>query len=148
MQVRSLHLLSELRIQHCHELWSSLQAWLRYCVAVAVAGSYSSDSTPSLGTSICHRSGPRNSNNNNNNKKKTKDQKKKKKKRLILELRQGRYKMGFGVSANVFCEYGQFPADPLMGYLLETSIYSSLLLAHFLSLFLFSFFFFFGLLYF
>ena len=29
--------------------------------------SYSSDSTPSLGTSICRGSGPRNSNNNNNN---------------------------------------------------------------------------------
>ena len=27
-------------------------------VAVAVAGSYSSDSTPSLGTSICHGCGP------------------------------------------------------------------------------------------
>ena len=40
-------------------------------------GGYSSDSTPSLGTSICRRSGPRNSNNNN---KKTKDKKKKKKK--------------------------------------------------------------------
>ena len=33
---------------------------------------YSSDSTPSLGTSICCGSGPRNSNNNNNNKKKDK----------------------------------------------------------------------------
>ena len=48
-------------------------------VAVAVAGSYSSDSTPSLGTSICRGSGPRNSsnnNNNNNNNKKTKKTKK------------------------------------------------------------------------
>ena len=36
---------------------------LRSCVvvavAVAVAGSCSSDSTPSLGTSICHRCGPK-----------------------------------------------------------------------------------------
>ena len=44
-------------------------------MALAQAGGYSSDSTPSLGTSICRGSGPRNSNNNNNNKK---DKKKKK----------------------------------------------------------------------
>ena len=42
----------------------------RSCVAVAVvqAGSYSSDLTPSLGTSMCRRWGPKNQNNNNNNK--------------------------------------------------------------------------------
>jgi len=36
--------------------------WLGSCVAVAVAkaSGYSSDSTPSLGTSICRGSGPRN----------------------------------------------------------------------------------------
>ena len=63
MQVPSLASLSGLRIQHCHELWWRSQTWLRALVAVAVAlalamavaGSCSSDSTPSLGTSICHR---------------------------------------------------------------------------------------------
>ena len=36
--------------------------WLGFCVAVAVAqaSSYNSDSTPSLGTSTCRGSGPRN----------------------------------------------------------------------------------------
>ena len=53
--------LSGLRIQCCHELWCRSQTWLRSSIAVAVvqAGGYSSDSTPSLGTSIYHRSGPR-----------------------------------------------------------------------------------------
>ena len=39
------------RIQRCHELWCRLQMRLGSCVAVAVAwaGSYSSDWTPSLG---------------------------------------------------------------------------------------------------
>ena len=48
--------------------------WLRSCVTVAtaVAGSCSSDSTPSLGISICCGSSPRNS----------KKKKKKKKKKL------------------------------------------------------------------
>ena len=38
-----------------HELWYRLQTWLRSHVAVAVmeAASYSSDSTPSLGTYMC-----------------------------------------------------------------------------------------------
>ena len=60
-QVRSLALLSVLRIQHCHELWCRLQMQLGSGVAVAVvyAGSYSSDSTPSMGTSICHRCSPK-----------------------------------------------------------------------------------------
>ena len=53
--VRSLTSLSGLTIQHCHELWYRSQMWLASGVAVAVvwAGGYSSDSTPSLGTSIC-----------------------------------------------------------------------------------------------
>ena len=52
MQVQSLALLSGLRIWHCHELWCrSHLAWI--CVAVSVAGSYSSNSASSLGTSIC-----------------------------------------------------------------------------------------------
>ena len=57
---------------HCRELWCRLQARLASCVAVAVvwAGSCSSNSAPSLGTSICHGCGP----------KKTKKKKKKKKK--------------------------------------------------------------------
>ena len=51
--VQSLALLSELRIQHCHELWCSLQMRLGSGVVVAVvqAGSCGSDSAPSLGTS-------------------------------------------------------------------------------------------------
>jgi len=59
MQVGSLAFLSGLRIRHCRELWS--QMWLRSCVAVVVveASSYSSDSTPSLGTSICQEGGPK-----------------------------------------------------------------------------------------
>ena len=54
-------LLSGLKIWHCHELWCRLQLRLRSCIAVAVvqAGSYSSDLTPSLGTSICCRCGPK-----------------------------------------------------------------------------------------
>ena len=37
MQVRSLALLSGLRIRHCHELWCRSQMQLRSHVAVAVA---------------------------------------------------------------------------------------------------------------
>ena len=61
MWVRSLALLSGLRIQCCHELWWRLQMWLRSRVTVAVmqAGSYKSDLTPSLGTSICCGCGPK-----------------------------------------------------------------------------------------
>ena len=56
-QVLSLALLSGLRIWHCLELPCRLWTWLGSIVAEAVAGSYSSDSTPSLGTSICRRYG-------------------------------------------------------------------------------------------
>ena len=54
-QVRSLASLSGLRIQRCCKLWYRLQTLLgsRVAVAVAVAGSYCSNLTPSLGTSIC-----------------------------------------------------------------------------------------------
>ena len=48
MQIRSLASLSVLRIQHCRELWCRSQTWLWF---------YSSDSTPSLGISICRRRG-------------------------------------------------------------------------------------------
>ena len=52
--VRSLALLSGLRIQRCLELWCRLQMQLRSHIAVAVvwASSCGSDLTPSLGTSI------------------------------------------------------------------------------------------------
>ena len=61
MHVQSLASLSGLRIWCCHEQWCRLQMWLRsrIVVAVAWAGSCSSDSTPSLGTSICCRRGPK-----------------------------------------------------------------------------------------
>ena len=56
--VRSLALLSGLSIQCCCQLWCRLQTWLESWVAAAmtvvVAGSYSSDLTPSLETSIGH----------------------------------------------------------------------------------------------
>ena len=46
---------------YCCELWCRSQTWLRSRVAVAVAwvSSCSSNSAPSLGTSICHRYGPK-----------------------------------------------------------------------------------------
>ena len=76
MKVQSLASLSGLRIWHCHELWCRLQMWLGSCVAVAVvlACSCSSDSTPSLGTSICHGCGRR---------KDKKDKNKKEKKNMV-----------------------------------------------------------------
>ena len=59
--VRSLASLSGLRIRHCLELWCRSQTRLGSGIAVAVAqaGSNSSDSIPSLGTSICHGCGPK-----------------------------------------------------------------------------------------
>ena len=71
-QVWFLASLSVLRIWHCCELQCRLQTWLGSSVAVAVAeaGSCSSYSTPSLGTSMCLRCGP-----------KTKKKKKKKRKK-------------------------------------------------------------------
>ena len=61
LQVRSLALLSGLKIRCCHELWCRSQTRLGSWVAVALAqtDNYSSDLTPSLGTSICHVCGPR-----------------------------------------------------------------------------------------
>ena len=52
LRVRSLALLSGLRIWFCRELWCRLQTRLRCCIAVAVvqARGHSSDWTPSLGT--------------------------------------------------------------------------------------------------
>ena len=61
LRVRSLASLSWLRIWRCHELWCWSQMWLGSGVAVAVvlASGYSSDYTPSLGTSICHKHSPK-----------------------------------------------------------------------------------------
>ncbi len=61
LRVRSLALLSGLRIRNCRELRCRLQTWLgsRVAVALVQAGGYSSDLTLSRGTSICHGSGPR-----------------------------------------------------------------------------------------
>ena len=55
LQVLSLALLSGLRIQHCCELWCMSQTQLGsgITVALAQAGGYRSNWTPSLGTSIC-----------------------------------------------------------------------------------------------
>ena len=55
MKVQSPVLLSGLRIWHCHKMQHRLQIWLRSGIAVAWAGGCSSNSTLSLGTSICHR---------------------------------------------------------------------------------------------
>ena len=61
--VQSLASLSGLKIWHCRELWHKSQMWRRSGVAVAVVKadsySYSSDSIPSLGTSICHGCSPK-----------------------------------------------------------------------------------------
>ena len=61
LRVRSLALLSGLRIRRCRELWCSLQTQLGSSVAVALAqaGGYSSDSNPSLGTSVCQGCSPK-----------------------------------------------------------------------------------------
>ena len=58
MRVPTLAPLSGLRIQCCLKLQRRLQMWLRSGIAVAVAGSCSSDSIPSLGTSACHICAP------------------------------------------------------------------------------------------
>ena len=61
MRVQSLASLSGLRIQRCRKLWCRSQMRPRSGVAVAVvqAGSCNCDQSPSLGTSICHRCGPK-----------------------------------------------------------------------------------------
>ena len=53
--------LSGLRVWRCCELWCRSQTRHRSGIAVAVvqASNYSSDQTPSLGTSICHECGPK-----------------------------------------------------------------------------------------
>ena len=54
-RVQSLASLSGSRIWRCCELWCRSQMWLRS--GVAEASGYSSDSTPSLGTIVCHGRG-------------------------------------------------------------------------------------------
>ena len=65
---------SGLRIQRCCELWCRLQTRLGSRMAVAVASSCGSDSTPTLGTFICCICGPE----KKKDKKKDKKQQKKK----------------------------------------------------------------------
>ena len=62
LRVGSLASLSGLRIWRCHELRCRSQTRLRSDVAVAVAraGSCSSNLTPSVGTSICRGCSPKN----------------------------------------------------------------------------------------
>ena len=71
-------------VQHCHGLWCKLQLWLgpHIAVSVAQAGRCNSNSTPSLGTSMCHGFSP---------KKTKRDKKKKKKKKKECECK---YKPG------------------------------------------------------
>ena len=68
MWVPFLASLSGLKIWCCHELWCRLQTWLRFHVAVAVAqaGSFRSNGTPSLGTATCHRCSPKKRTKQNN----------------------------------------------------------------------------------
>ena len=78
--VRSLASLSGLRIWRFRELWCSPQIQLGSGIVAAVAqpGSYSSNWTPSPGTTTCRRGGPRNS-----KKKKTKKTKKTKQRTVL-----------------------------------------------------------------
>ena len=86
-RVRSLASLRGLRIWRCRELWCRLQTWLGSCIAVAVvwAGCYSSDLTPSLRTSICHRYGPKKPKAKNKQTNKQTKQTKKFQKKKVLE---------------------------------------------------------------
>ena len=61
MQVRSLASLRGSGIWRCCEVWCRSQTWLgsRVTVTMAFVGGYSSDLTPSLGTSICGRCSPK-----------------------------------------------------------------------------------------
>jgi len=57
-----------IKVQCCHELQYRSQTQHGSCVAVAVVSSYSSDSTPSLGTSICRGCSPKKTNKTKQNK--------------------------------------------------------------------------------
>ena len=58
MQVQSMALLSGLRIQDCHKLWCRSQTQLRSHIALAVASSCNSNSTPRFETSVWYRCSP------------------------------------------------------------------------------------------
>ena len=75
MSVQSLASLCGLRIRGCHKLRCRSHSWLGswVAVAVAVAGSCSSYSIPSLGTSTCHRCNPKKQNKTKQNKTKNKN---------------------------------------------------------------------------
>ena len=51
--------LSGLKVQRCSKLQLRSWMWLRSGVAVAVVSASGSGSAPKLGTSICHRCGPK-----------------------------------------------------------------------------------------
>ena len=74
--VGSLALLSGLKIRRYHELWCRLQTRPGSGISIAMvqADSCNSDSTPSLGTYICYRYGPK------------KQKKKKEKEKRLFEL--------------------------------------------------------------
>ena len=80
LQVRSLASLSGLKIHCCSELCCRSQSQLgsNVAVAVALAGDYSSDETPSLETSICCECNPK--------KEKKKKKKKKERKKSVYVL--------------------------------------------------------------
>ena len=59
MWFQSLALFSGLRIRRCYELLCRSLMGLESGVAVAEAGNYSSNLTPSLGTSICLECSPK-----------------------------------------------------------------------------------------
>lgn len=92
--------LSGLRIWHCRELWCRSQTQLGPGVAVAVVkvGSYSSNLTPSLGTSICHRCGLKKQ--TNKKKRKRKERRKEGRKERKKKERE-RKKFIFSVVASV-----------------------------------------------
>ena len=89
--VQSLTLLSGSGIQHCCELWWRSQKWLRS--HVAVAHSCSSDSTSSLGNSICHRCNPKKKKKKKTTKKNPTKTKQKQKKREEKEVTGQVYKL-------------------------------------------------------
>ena len=99
MTVRSLALLSGSRIWCCCELWCRSQTRLRSCVAVAVAqaGRCSSDLTPRLGTSICHRCSPEKQ--KSKKPQKTKNKTKKERRYYYLPSKCGNPKSEFSLGA-------------------------------------------------
>ena len=101
LQVPSLDSLSGLRIQRCRALWCRSQTWLGYGIAVALvqAGSNSSDWTPSLGTFMCLRCGP----------KRTKEKKKK------AKIYQKSLQLGIGTTQKLNVPHYLKPSEGLEG---------------------------------